>query len=384
MQKKSLSIILAVVMVLSICPVVVFAEKDITSYLTYEIVDGEVTITDCDESISGDVVIPNTIEGYPVTTIGNSAFSVCMNIEKVEIPDSVTTLGKNAFRGCRNLKSVTLSKSLKVCGQGIFNVCDSLTEIIFPEGMEVVPANLFFAHHDIANPTMFDIVIPESVKRIEEKAFFQFWFLNNVTVSESIEYIGKNAFEQCLFLDEITLYNKDIVLDEKSIGYSDAIITGDRDDFFALFNEFFLACYPYSADEYDEEKLKELRTKIMSMVTIYDEPQPDPNFTIYGYKGSTAEAYAIENGLKFVEICEHNYVSQIIKEPSASQTGIKADVCEYCGNIVNEEEIPMLSNGKDESPDNSEAQDNPIQNIIDTIVQFFQKIIDFFKSIFMR
>ena len=42
--------------------------------LTYEVSDGEATITGCDNSISGDIVIPDTIDGYPVTSIGDYTF----------------------------------------------------------------------------------------------------------------------------------------------------------------------------------------------------------------------------------------------------------------------------------------------------------------------
>ena len=40
------------------------------SALTYATNDGEVTITDCDEAAPGELVIPDTIEGNPVTSIG--------------------------------------------------------------------------------------------------------------------------------------------------------------------------------------------------------------------------------------------------------------------------------------------------------------------------
>ncbi len=90
MSKKLLSILLAIAIVLTISPVTVIAEDDVLSYLTYEITDGEVTITDCDQSISGDVVIPDTIEGYPVTIIGDYAFYNCTSLTDVYYSGSET------------------------------------------------------------------------------------------------------------------------------------------------------------------------------------------------------------------------------------------------------------------------------------------------------
>ena len=40
------------------------------SDLTYTTTNSEVTITDCDEAATGELIIPDTIEGNPVTSIG--------------------------------------------------------------------------------------------------------------------------------------------------------------------------------------------------------------------------------------------------------------------------------------------------------------------------
>ena len=45
--------------------------------LTWTTTDGEVTITDCNEAATGELVIPDTIEGNPVTSIGAAAFNQC-------------------------------------------------------------------------------------------------------------------------------------------------------------------------------------------------------------------------------------------------------------------------------------------------------------------
>lgn len=57
--------------------------------------------------------IPSTIEGKPVTEIGGSAFSGCLSLEEVTIPDTVKTIGEFAFLDCQNLKKVKMSKNVK-------------------------------------------------------------------------------------------------------------------------------------------------------------------------------------------------------------------------------------------------------------------------------
>jgi len=50
-------------------------------------------------ALGGDVTIPSTINGYPVTTIGTNAFSGSI-LTSVTIPDSVTSIGGYAFSDC--------------------------------------------------------------------------------------------------------------------------------------------------------------------------------------------------------------------------------------------------------------------------------------------
>ena len=54
-----------------------------------------------------DLVIPETYNGLPVTSICEGAFYGCTSLTSVKIPDSVTSIGDNAFRGCTSLTSVT-------------------------------------------------------------------------------------------------------------------------------------------------------------------------------------------------------------------------------------------------------------------------------------
>ena len=73
------------------------ASAETLENLTYEVSNGEAKITDCDENISGDVMIPNTLGGYPVTSIGSSAFEGCTGLTSVTIPDSVTSICDYTF-----------------------------------------------------------------------------------------------------------------------------------------------------------------------------------------------------------------------------------------------------------------------------------------------
>ena len=79
--------------------------------LTYTTTGGEVTITDCDTAATGELIIPDTIEGNPVTRIFDLALRGCISITSVVIPDSVTFIGLRAFSGCTSLASITIPDS---------------------------------------------------------------------------------------------------------------------------------------------------------------------------------------------------------------------------------------------------------------------------------
>src|SRR5213075_1632900 len=65
----------------------------------YTNVNGAITITGYNGS-GGDVTVPGSIDGLPVTAIGNSAFLDRTNINILRMPDSVTRIGAHAFDGC--------------------------------------------------------------------------------------------------------------------------------------------------------------------------------------------------------------------------------------------------------------------------------------------
>lgn len=133
-----LSLLLAVVMVAGIAPLSGFvglelpgwmtAEAATSGIYTYEIADGEATITACDTWASGAITIPSTLGGYPVTSIGDHAFAGCSSLTSVTIDNSVTSIGESAFASC-SLESVTIGNSVTSIGDCAFQVCYNLTSV---------------------------------------------------------------------------------------------------------------------------------------------------------------------------------------------------------------------------------------------------------------
>jgi len=77
----------------------------------------------------GAVVIPDTVHGLPVTSIGDSAFANCQSLTSVTIPNCLTNIGDSAFSYCRSLTTVAMGTGLCSIGGAAFFNCSGLTHI---------------------------------------------------------------------------------------------------------------------------------------------------------------------------------------------------------------------------------------------------------------
>ncbi len=149
---------------------------------TYTVSDGKITITACDTAISGDVVIPSTIDGYPVTKIGEKAFFACRNIKGITIPDGVTEIGEMVFGECLFLAKIVIPESVMNIGEYAFYNCVSLTEITLPSGITEI-GRYAFAWCSLLK----SINIPYGVTSIGERAFY---VCSNL---KKVDYYGTEA-----------------------------------------------------------------------------------------------------------------------------------------------------------------------------------------------
>ena len=112
------------------------------------------------KAISGTYSVPDTVK-----EIADSAFSDCLSLTDVVIPQSTTLMGQYAFFGCKGLKSVQLGGVLSIAKQA-FHGCSALTEITLPDGL----LNLRFSSFYYCT-SLSAVVIPESLRYIEGMAF---------------------------------------------------------------------------------------------------------------------------------------------------------------------------------------------------------------------
>jgi len=167
-----------------------------------------VTITGYTGS-GGMVVIPDTIEGKTVTSIGFQAFVSCANPAGITICDSVTNIGFLAFSS-RSLTSITVAahNSFYSSVDGVLFNKDQTTLIQYPAnkpGCYTVPISVTtIGDFAFSCGSLTSIAIPASVTSIGDKAFNSCTNLTpNVTIPISVTNIGISAFGYCTCLTAI-------------------------------------------------------------------------------------------------------------------------------------------------------------------------------------
>lgn len=189
---------------------------------------------------NGDVTILESVDinGTPctVTRLCTNAFTDCNSVTSIKIPDTVTTIGDYAFKGCGNLKAVTLGNSIteirntffKECralesltiGKSVqsiesysFNDCESLKEVHISDldawynikFYDMTSNPLAYGHYLYLNDRLItDLVIPESLKTINDFTFNGCYSLNSIKFHDTFKYIGIGAFSNCIGLTSVT------------------------------------------------------------------------------------------------------------------------------------------------------------------------------------
>ena len=199
--------------------------------------DGRVKITGYNGGAET-VVIPDTIDGKSVTSIGRRAFEGCTNLKSITIPNSVTEMGRRAFSGCSSLTGIAIPDSVTEIGKYAFDGCKSLTSITIPDGVTSIGDGAFYncsslteikvasenSNYVSVNGVLYNkdkttiicypagkkgnnYKIPDGVTKVGSSAFIGCSSLTSITIPNSVTEIGYSVFEGCTNLKSITIPN---------------------------------------------------------------------------------------------------------------------------------------------------------------------------------
>lgn len=106
-------------------------------------VNNEPNINAVDQSITGSVTIPETIDGYTVVEINDEAFKGCQ-VSSIIVPNTVTKIGDDAFKRCHSLTTLELGSGVTSVGEDALQQCENLTDVtIFATNPPMVDKRLF-------------------------------------------------------------------------------------------------------------------------------------------------------------------------------------------------------------------------------------------------
>ena len=143
----------------------------------------------------GVIILPKNI-----TSIGDSQFGGCENLETITIPEGILSIEKGAFSHSQNLTTVILPQSTTYIGDFAFNSCPKIINVFLPDGITSINDSLFEGCSSLNK-----ITLPKGIQTICEQAFYRCSNLTEIILQEGITYIGKEAFKECKNLKEIIL-----------------------------------------------------------------------------------------------------------------------------------------------------------------------------------
>lgn len=131
-------------------------------FMYRETADGGYEITaNPEDPPRGFLLIPETIDGTPVTGIVDKGFIHCTGITAAILPDSINDLGFSVFYGCTSLKRVKLPSYLSTIPINMFADCTSLWDFSFPAGVEKISAAAFLNCSSLK-----ELIIPASATEL--------------------------------------------------------------------------------------------------------------------------------------------------------------------------------------------------------------------------
>lgn len=218
------------------------------------------------------IVLPAGIQ-----SVGDQAFQDCAQLQSADVRGA--SLGTGAFQNCTKLKTVIMSENPdgSSIGSQAFNNCIALTSVTIPDSVSSLGEEAFYMC-----TSMTDAVIGSGVTVIPQKAFYNCTELERVTFRGNVTAIGNWAFYMNTSLGAITFPDTletigDWAFDHSSVLGTVSIPAGAVSIGVGAFN----TCALHSAYLWS-------RTVTIAPGAFEYEAM---DFKLYGYPGSTAEAY---------------------------------------------------------------------------------------------
>ena len=154
------------------------------------------------------------------TAIGDHAFANCDALTGITLSDGVESIGNSAFYSCSSLNSVDFSKCTKLLtvGHGAFSACVKLADVKIPNCVTTIAPYAFYNCTALKKAE-----IPQSVQTIGDSAFYNCYTLTSLILNNGVQSIGSSAFYNCAGLTSITVPETVTEIGKYAFAYTTAL-----------------------------------------------------------------------------------------------------------------------------------------------------------------
>ena len=207
-MKKFISIILSVLILASVFAV---APLSASAYIERANDEFEYYIDEDDNYViiisyfghDNEVVIPETLDDYPVEVVAESAFEDCDFVTNITFPDTIDVVGMSAIDDTAYYNNDdNWENGVFYIGKVLYAADDEVLEgeYTIKEGTVSITEGAFVGCSKLTKLT-----IPGTVKNVTFKSFMYCNELTDLIIEEGAEIIGPGAFASCKKLENIQL-----------------------------------------------------------------------------------------------------------------------------------------------------------------------------------
>lgn len=159
------------------------------------LLDGKSVTAISDRGFIGQKLITDLIIPKSISSIGGSAFSNCLSLNKVNINGTLTDLGIYPFYATPFENSLEKNGDFIILNSDIlYDYTGASSDIQIPDGIRVISGNLFTYFEAQRDFDIKYVSFPDSVEYICSGAFFDCNKIVDITLGTGVKNIGINAF----------------------------------------------------------------------------------------------------------------------------------------------------------------------------------------------
>ncbi len=249
-----------------------------------------------DGAFEGNTTLLGVILPANLQAIGSSAFNGCSNLGEISIPDSVTSVGDSAFANCTGLAGVSIGSGTGTVSSNEFYNCVSLQSVAVPEGVSSIQSGAFANCSSLSS-----ISLPSTLASLDRGAFAGDVNLASISAAGG----AYSSYDGCVYTGDGSQL---LICPQGKTGIS--IAPGTSSIASGAFNgcSYLLsAVVPDAAGSVESNAFSGSAIKSVTIprgvTSIGSQSGWTPN-VVYGYSGSTAEAWANQNNYVFESLNE--------------------------------------------------------------------------------